>query len=121
MIEPLALATTVSCLVLGLVILIRAAVGRYRWRTIMPSLVVVQSAVVIQAVAVAVALVTGHRPGEPATHVAYLAASVLVLPVAAAQTARDDGGWAGVLVAVAVLVLAVVVVRMQATWRPSGG
>jgi hypothetical protein len=63
----------------------------------------------------------GHRPAESATHLAYLITSLLVLPAAATQVARDDGPWPAALLAVALVLAAVVVVRMQTTWRVTSG
>ena len=120
MIEPLAFATTVVCAIGGLVVLGAGVLRRYRWRRVLPVLATIEAALVVQAVADALGQFGGHRLAETSTHVAYLATSLAVLPAAATQ-ARDDGRWSAVLVAAALLVLAVVVVRMQTTWRVTDG
>lgn len=120
MIEPLAFATTVVCAVSAIVMLVLAIVGRYHWRFTLPLLLVLEFALVAQAVADVGTLVGGHRLAEPATHLAYLVTSVALPPVAGGLVARDDNRWSGVLMAVLLLVLAVVVVRMQTTWRLTG-
>lgn len=121
MIDALAFAITVGCAggALGVVVLL--AGRRYRWRRIVPTLVALQVSLLVQAVLDVIGLLTGHRPAEPVTHIAYLLASLVVLPAAAAQANRDDGGWAAVLLAVALVALAVIVVRMTSTWRPDVG
>ncbi|GAA0602860.1 hypothetical protein GCM10010174_18890 [Kutzneria viridogrisea] len=121
MIEVLAFATTVVCGLLALGVLLTAAAGRYRWRAVRPALAGVELAVLAQAVADVCGQLAGHRMAEQLTHNAYLATSLLVLPVTATQIARDNGRWAGLLLAAALIALAVVVVRMQTTWRVGGG
>jgi hypothetical protein len=116
-IGPLAFSTTLGCVVVALVVAVSAVMQRWRWRSIAPTLLIIQLAIVVQAAADAISLASGHRVGELATHIAYLAASLVVLPAAATQTAHDDGRWAALLLVVALLVLAVIVVRMQTTWR----
>jgi hypothetical protein len=101
--------------------LVSAASGRYRWSAAAPTLVLLQVVLVLQAALDLIGFLRGHRPAESATHLAYLIASLLVLPAAATQVARDDGPWAAVLLVVALLVVAVVVVRMQTTWRVTSG
>ncbi|MFI5614636.1 hypothetical protein [Amycolatopsis sp. NPDC051903] len=120
MIEPLAFTTTVVCVAGGLVVLGTGLAGRYRRTRVLPALAVFELVLVVQAVADVVGLVTGAHPREPATHVAYLATSLVVLPAATAWTARDgDRREAAVVLAVALLALAVVIVRAQTTWRPA--
>lgn len=117
MIDALAFAITVGCVGGGGVVLLLAATGAYRWRRIVPTLLAVQACVVVQAVLDVAGMVGGHRPAEPITHVAYLVTSLVVLPAATGAAGRDDDRWAGALVAVALLVLAVVVIRQETTWR----
>jgi hypothetical protein len=62
-------------------------------------------------------LVSDHHPAEPGTHVAYLLTSLAVLPAALAWGARDRTRSAGALLAVALLTPAVLVIRLQTTWR----
>lgn len=117
MIESLALTTTVVCVVAAVVVLVRAAGGHHRWAAVAPLLLILQIALLLQAVVDVVGLLRGHHPAETATHLAYLLTSLAVLPVATGQAGRDDGRWAGVLVGISLLAVAVVVVRMQTTWR----
>lgn len=120
MIEVLAFATTVVCAIGGLVVLGTGVLGRYRRSAVLPLLVMVEVVLLVQAVADVLGQAGGHRPAETATHAAYLGASLVVLPAAGPQ-ARDDGRWSAVLIAAALLALAVIVVRMQTTWRVTDG
>ena len=121
MIDALSLAITATCAIAGLIVLATAALGRYRWSAALPTVVIVELTLLIQAILDAIGLLGGHHPAEPTTHLAYLVTSLAVLPVATTQIARDNGRWAGVLLAVALLALAVIVIRLQTTWRPAGG
>ncbi|WP_328444498.1 hypothetical protein [Amycolatopsis sp. NBC_00438] len=114
MIEPLAFATTMLCLLAGVFALVTAALGRYRWPPWRPLAVLIELALLAQAIA---GLASAHHPAEPGTHVAYLLTSLAILPAALAWGARDTTRSAGALLAVALLTLAVLVIRLQATWR----
>lgn len=117
MIDALAFTITVGCVGGGVAVLVLALAGRYRWRRIAPTLLAVQVLLVVQAVLDAVGLVGGHRPGEPATHLAYVVTSLVVLPAAVGWAGRGDDRWTAAVVGMALVVLAVVVVRMMTTWR----
>ena len=119
MIDSLAAALTVAALLAALVVLVAAGRGVYRWRATGRFLVGFEVVLVLQAVLAVIGLARGHEPRELATHLAYLAVSVLVLPATIAQVRGDDGRWAAVLVAVAFAVVAVVIVRAETTWRPA--
>lgn len=117
MIPPLAIAITVGALVGAGAAVAAALTGTFRWPRFVPTLVIVEAALVVQAVADGIGLARGHRPGEQGPHLAYLATSLLVVPAAATQARAEDGRWAGLLVAAGLLVVAVVVVRLATTWR----
>ncbi|WIX79441.1 hypothetical protein QRX50_01075 [Amycolatopsis carbonis] len=119
MIETLAFATTVVCVAGGLAVLGTGLAGRYRRGKTLRALAVVELALIVQAVADVTGLLTGDRPAELGTHLAYLATSLVLLPAATAWSANEDGRWAAVVIAVALLALAVVVIRAQTTWRPA--
>jgi hypothetical protein len=76
---------------------------------------------VVQGVLAAVAVVGGHRPAELATFLAYLG-SVVLLPVAGLLWARSEPTrWAGTVLGVAALAVAVMVWRLLALWEVTGG
>jgi len=113
-IEPLAFATTMLCLLSGLTALVVSAAGRYHWPRWRPLSVLIELALLAQAIA---GLGSDHHPAEPSTHVAYLLTSLAILPAALAWGARDNTRSAGALLAIAFLTLAVLVIRLQTTWR----
>jgi hypothetical protein len=76
---------------------------------------------VVQAVLAAAALAGGHRPAEFATFTAYLV-SVVLLPVAGLLWARTERTrWAGTVLGVAALTVAVMVWRLVDLWEVTGG
>lgn len=113
MIESLAFATTAVCLLAGLTALAVTAAGRYRWPRWRPLAVLVELALLAQAIASAVC----DHPAEPGTHLAYLATSLVVLPAGTAWGARGTTRSAGALFALLLLTLAVLVVRIRTTAR----
>lgn len=82
-------------------------------------LIVAELLLVVQALVAGMSLLGGHRPEEPATHLGYLAVSVVLLPLLlgrpsrVARPSRPDLVVAALATAVAV----VVSVRLHATWR----
>ena len=100
MIEPLAFATTVVCLLGGLTALVVSAAGKYRWPRWRPLVVLVELALLAQAIA---DLVSEHHPAEPGTHLAYLVTSLVVLPAAWRGAPATLLASRGALLAVALL------------------
>ena len=119
MIESLAAATTLAGVVLALWAAIAAVKGQFEWRRSLILLGVLEVALLVNATADLIGLARGHHPKEPATQLAYLVVSLLISPIVAAQIFGDEGRWAAGLTAVAGIVIAVVVVRAQTTWRPA--
>lgn len=112
MIEPLAFTTTIACVVVAIILAIKG-----HWRNLAPTLAIIQLAVVIQAIADAISVARGHRVGEEGTHIAYLLTSLVILPAAIGLAGREDRRRTANALGIALLVLAVVVIRMQTTWR----
>jgi hypothetical protein len=89
-------------------------------------LVVAEPLLVVQAVAAAVSLAGGHRPQDPATHLGYLAVSVVLLPLLlglpgrrgpSPGPARRPARAEHLVAALAAGVALVVSVRLHTTWR----
>ena len=114
MIEPLAFATAATCALLALACLIFAA--RYRFHYVLPYLIGIELALLIQTVAIVIARLGGYQPRASGENWAYLVTALLTLPLLA-PLARRPRWWSAVILAVALAVLAVVVVRLQTTWR----
>jgi hypothetical protein len=117
--QLLAVVAAYCALVAALALL--AAAGAPCLPAVRAGLVVAQLLLVLQALVDAATLVRGHRLQDPATHLGYLAVSVVLLPLlgglprrrAAAGPARADH-LAAAVAAVAALVVSV---RLHATWR----
>ncbi len=74
----------------------------------------------VQAVVAVADMAGGTRLADPATFVSYLV-SVLLVPVAGVLWARTDRSrWAGTVIAVAALVVAVMVWRLLQLWEAPG-
>lgn len=117
MIDALAMALAVGALATGVTAAALAGFGSFRQARFVPTLVLLELGLLVQAVLDLVALARGHHLREPVTHLAYLVTCLALVPVVAVQTRGDDGRWSALLLAVAMVVLAVLVVRLQTTWR----
>ncbi|MFP5369247.1 MAG: hypothetical protein ACLGI3_00630 [Actinomycetes bacterium] len=74
-----------------------------------------------QAGVVVAGMIAGARLADPATFVSYLV-SVLLVPVAGVLWAHTDRSrWAGTVIALAALVVAVMVWRLLQLWEAPGG
>jgi len=79
-----------------------------------------EAVLVVQGVVAGVELVGGTRPPELATFLAYLV-SVLLLPVAGVLWARTEPTrWAGTVLGVAALAVAVMIWRCVQLWDAAG-
>jgi hypothetical protein len=80
-----------------------------------------EALLVVQAVVVGVGMAGGHRPAELATFLSYLV-SVVLLPVAGLLWARSEPTrWAGTVLGVAALAVAVMLWRLLDLWEVTGG
>lgn len=119
MIESLAASTALAGVAISVWVAVAAARGTYRWRRALLALAALEIALIVDAIADVIALARGHHPKEPGVHLAYLIVSLLIAPVVGVQIAGDNTSsrWSAGLAAVGALVIAVVVIRAQTTWR----
>ncbi len=113
--------TPIAWVVVGYaaIVAVAAAVGvalkapRPRWLD--------QMAWMLEVLAVVLALsalgdvLKGHRPDSMSTHLGYLAASVVLMPVALQSVREERGTWSSGVVAVAAVATGVVAVRIMMT------
>jgi hypothetical protein len=80
-----------------------------------------QMAWMLEVLAVVLALgalgsvLQGHRPPSMSTLLGYLAAAVVIMPVALGSVREDRGSWSSGVVAVAALATGVIAVRIMMT------
>jgi len=81
---------------------------------------VLEVLLLVQAVLAVVAMAGGDTPPETATFAGYLAGIVLV-PIAGSLWARtEQTRWAGTVIAVAAVVVAVMIWRLLQLWEATG-
>jgi hypothetical protein len=116
----LAVAATVVAVLLAVIGLVSTAVGRGIGQLHVAGVIVLEAVLLVQAGIAVTALVGGHRPPETAAFLGYLVGAVL-LPVAGLLWARTEPTrWAGTVLAVAALVVAVMVWRLVQLWNATG-
>jgi len=113
------LAIVVYTLGLGAACAVTAVRGRARGPLIGPALVLTEFCLLTQAALDLAGLAGGPRPAELATHIGYLAASVAVLPAAAASVRLDERRWGNTALAIGCVTAAVVSVRLHQTLGPA--
>lgn len=116
MIGALGTTVIVLALVLAGISLTDALRGRTPGTFPVGAAAVVEIAVMGQLVVAVVQLGRGERPAEFVTFLAYLVSSVLVVPLAVLWAAAERSRWAGVVLGVAGLVVAVMVLRLLQVW-----
>lgn len=122
---PLEILIIGLALVLALVGVVRAVARRPRLAAYRPLLQLLQAVLVGQALVAGLLVLRGHRPDELITFGAYAVTSLVVVPILLTLLASPDeeyGGpvWPNVLVAIAGVAVAVIVLRMGATWPAAG-
>jgi hypothetical protein len=105
---------------LGVWALAASVLRRPRGRAHRSGLVLLELAAIVQVGLSTVGLLGGHRPAELGTLLGYLVASIVVLPLVVGSAAGEDGPWAGAIVGVGCVALAVVALRLKVTWAVGG-
>jgi hypothetical protein len=115
--DSLALATAAYSGGLALWLGVRAARGLAPAREHAAAAVVVELAALGQALAAVVGLARGHEPGELGVLIAYLAASVLILPILWPAASSDESPWGSATLALACVAIAVIALRAVDVWN----
>ncbi|MBB3677420.1 hypothetical protein [Modestobacter versicolor] len=117
---PLVVAATVVAVALAVLGGLSTALRRRIGTAHLAGVGLLELLLVAQAVVTVVAMAGGHRPAELATFLAYLV-SVVLLPVAGLLWARTEPTrWAGTVVGVAGLAVAVMLWRLLDLWEVTG-
>ncbi|WP_020579313.1 hypothetical protein [Actinopolymorpha alba] len=116
MIDVLATGLVIAGLLFAGVSVVTALLNRAPGTVLVGIAAVVELALLVQLVAAVVLLIGGERPAEFATFLAYLVASVLIVPVAVLWAASERNRWSSVVLGVSGLVIVVLVLRLQQVW-----
>ena len=96
--------------------LVDAARGRAPSRVLLQGLFALEALLVVQLVAVALRLGDGQRPAETGAFAGYAVLSFFLLPGGLALSVDERSRWGTLVLAVACLAVAVVELRLDATW-----
>lgn len=95
---------------------VRSARGMAPDRTLVGTTILLELALLGQALGAAIAVAAGHDVGEPVPFGAYLAGSVIALPAAALYAGRENDRWDTAVLAVVCVAIAAIVLRLLAIW-----
>ncbi len=113
-------AATVVALVLAALGALSTLTRRRTGLAHLATAALLEAVLLVQAGIAVVRLVGGHRPEETATFLGYLA-GVLLIPVAGVLWSRTEPSrWAGTVIGIAALVVAVMVWRLLQLWEATG-
>ena len=121
MYERLLTALMIVALLIGAWCFVAAARDRWIGRPHLVGLVVVEAALLAQAIVAVVRIAGGERPEEFATFLGYLVTSVVVLPLAVALSFMERTRWGAVIAGAGAVVVAVLTLRLQQVWTPLHG
>jgi cyanate permease len=96
----------------AVVLVVRRAV-RPAWLD--KGVLVLEIVLVVRAMIAVGEIVRGDQPTHLSTHVGYLIASVVIVPIATGAVADERDHWTSGVLAVAVIAVLVVVIRLQMT------
>jgi hypothetical protein len=116
-VNGVATVVTVVALALAAWAFVETARGRAPRRPLLAGLVVLEALLVVQVVVAVVRLVTDRRPDELATFIGYLAASLVIVPLAYFWAWSEKNRSASAVLGVASLVIPVLVLRMKQVWN----
>ena len=118
---PLVIAATVVAVVLAALGALSTALRRRIGSAHLAAAGLLELLLVVQAVLAGAAMAGGQRPAELTVFLAYLS-SVVLLPVGGVLWARSEPTrWAGTVLGVAALAVAVMLWRLLDLWRVTGG
>jgi hypothetical protein len=119
-VTTLAVVVTLAAGLLAVVGAISTAAGRRTGQLHLAAAALLEAVLLVQAVVALVALIGGHRPTETAAFLGYLIGIVLV-PVAGVLWARSEPTrWAGTVLVVAAVVVAIMDWRLVQLWNATG-
>jgi hypothetical protein len=117
MVDGLATAIIVAALVVAGFSGLMALLGRPPGLPHLVGLIVVETALLVQAVVAMGKMFTGERPVNMATFVGYLLTAVLLPPLGALLGWAERTRWGSVIIAVASFTVWIMVIRLQQLWH----
>ncbi|MFY1695532.1 MULTISPECIES: hypothetical protein [unclassified Solwaraspora] len=118
---PLAIVVIVGALLVAGWALLCAALDRPPGLVQYGGLAAVEVALLALTVVAVVAVVGGHRPGDPPVFAGYLITTLCLPPMAGVLGRMEPTRWGSLTVGVFCLVIPVLVVRLQQTWTAVAG
>lgn len=116
MVDGVATGVTVVALALAAWSFLDVVRNKAPRRWLLAAIAGLEVLLVLQVVVGVVELATGKRPAELATFIGYLAASLVILPLAYFWAWSEKNRSATAVLGVACLVIPVLVVRMKQVW-----
>lgn len=109
----------VAALLVGVLAALTAGVGREPGRPLLQAVLGLQFGLLAQLVLVLVRVSGGERPAEALAFGGYVVLSLVLVPAGLALSAQERSRWGSLVLAVASLTVAVVELRLRATWTGS--
>ena len=115
--ESLAVTIAAYSAAIALWACVNAVTRRGLTRGQIGAVAVVEFAALVQAALAVVGMIDGHDPTERGVLIAYLVASVAILPLVLPLATDDDSPWGGVTLALGLAAVAVVALRGFDVWQ----
>jgi hypothetical protein len=119
-VNGVATVVTVVALVLAAWSFLEVVLGKAPRRPLLAGIATLEALLVVQVVVAIVQLATGKHPHELATFIGYLAASLVIIPLAYFWAWSEKNRSATAVLGVACLVIPVLVLRMKQVWSGVG-
>ena len=118
MYQALALAIMISSLLVAAWCFVAARRNRWIDWSHLIGLIVVELAVLAQAIIAGVRIAGGERPVGLLTFLGYLVTSAIMLPLTVGLSFMERTRWGAVIAGAGAVVVAVLVLRLQQVWSP---
>lgn len=118
MYQPLALAIIIVSLVVAAWCFVAARRDRWIDRSHLAGLILVEAALVAQAVLAVVRIAGGERPVQFVTFLGYLVTALIMLPLVTVLSFMERTRWGAVIAGAGAVVVAMLVLRLQQVWVP---
>ncbi len=118
MYQALAIAIMIMSLLVAAWCFVAAKRDRWIDWSHLIGLIVVEAAVLVQAIIAGIRIAEGERPQALATFLGYLVTSVIMLPLTVGLSFMERTRWGAVIAGAGAVVVVVLVLRLQQVWLP---